>query len=329
MGTSVTDLVPYGDLAKLIVDSKAEPVKVVEVHPSPEQEIQLARILKITIVRLPPGPFVHQKRRVHGPPCGPGSPFRLLLFEDVSERVILEDQLAQTEKIFGMGQLAAGIAHELANPLSSMSSNLQYVWEKLEGGGDRSLISAIEVTLEHVDQMRRLLHTLLDFTGQHRPHYAATDVQDLIRRKLAFVAKEAEKRRVEVSVSFAPSLAPCQLDARSVGQVLLNLLKNSFEAMPNGGRLSIRTRAGYSAPCGGDAAVIEIEDTGEGIEEAELRRVFRPLYSTKPKGTGLGLPFCRQVVEEHGGEIRLTSQKGSGTTVTLLFPLRQEDAMAE
>jgi signal transduction histidine kinase len=204
---------------------------------------------------------------------------------------------------------------------------LQYVWEKLEGGPDPSLVGAIEVTLEHVDQMRRLLHTLLDFTGQHRPRYEATDIQDLVRRKLAFVGKEAEKRRVEVSVSFAPSLPPCQLDARSVGQVLLNLLKNGFESMPNGGRLSIRTRPGYSAPCGGDAAIIEIEDTGEGIEEAELRKVFRPLYSTKPKGTGLGLPFCRQVVEEHGGEIHLNSQKGSGTTVSLLFPLRQEEAM--
>jgi signal transduction histidine kinase len=173
--------------------------------------------------------------------------------------------------------------------------------------------------------MRHLLRSLLDFTGQHRPHYEAVQVHDLIRRNLIFIGREAAKQGVEVAVSLAPSLPPCQLDVRVFKRALLNLLKNALEAMPHGGRLSIRTRMGSSAPCGGDVVIIEIQDTGAGIEEAELRKVFRPLYSTKPRGTGLGLPFCRQVIEEHGGEIHLTSKKGHGSTVKLMLPVHQEE----
>ncbi len=323
VGLSITVLVPHQSVAKMILDFGQETVKVIEIHPSPEQEMHRAKILKITVVRLP------GDRALGGAPQGwPCGAFRLLLLDDVTEKARTEEQLVQAEQLVAMGQLASGIAHELANPLSSVSSNLQYVWEKLRESGDSTLTGAIEVTLDHVDEMRHLLRSLSDFTVQHRPHYQATDVHDLLRQKLAFIGREAEEQGVEVAVSFAPSLTPCHLDVRTVRQTLLNILKNALEAMPLGGKLSVRTRMGHSAPCGGDVVVVEIEDTGAGIEEAELRKVFRPLFSTKPRSTGLGLPFCRQVVEEHGGEIHLASRKGHGTTVTLLFPVQQEDPSA-
>jgi signal transduction histidine kinase len=125
-------------------------------------------------------------------------------------------------------------------------------------------------------------------------------------------------------MSLANSLPSCCLDPWRVSQVLLNIFKNAIEAMPAGGRLSLRT--GLITPISEreEAVMIEIQDTGVGIDESDLRKVFRPLYSTKPKGMGLGLPFCRQVVEEHGGEIHLTSQRGKGTTVSLMLPVHQE-----
>jgi signal transduction histidine kinase len=329
VGLPITDLVPHQSVAQMILDFGQETVKVIEIHPLPEQEIHLARILKITVVRLPGEGALGGAPLASVPPCGPCGAFRLLLLDDVTEKARIEEQLVQAEQLVAMGQLASGIAHELANPLSSVSSNLQYVWEKLKENGDPALTGAIEVTLDHVDEMRHLLRSLLDFTVQHRPHYQATDVHDLLRQKLAFIGREAEEQGVEVAVSFAPSLTSCHLDIRTVKQALLNILKNALEAMPLGGKLSVRTRMGHSAPCGGDVVVVEIEDTGAGIEEAELRKVFRPLYSTKPRSTGLGLPFCRQVVEEHGGEIHLASRKGRGTTVTLLLPVQQEDPSAE
>jgi two-component system sensor histidine kinase AtoS len=165
----------------------------------------------------------------------------------------------------------------------------------------------------------------VEFTGQRRPHYQPADLHALIRRSLAFMGKGVEKHGIKLLVSLADSLPRCFLDVRAISQVLLNLLKNAVEAMPEGGGLTVGTRLEASSGEDGEAVVIEIRDTGVGIEEGELRRVFRPLYSTKPRGTGLGLSFCRQVVEEHGGEIHLASRLGKGTTVTLRLPVHQED----
>ena len=327
IGLPITALVPCEDLARCVLDLGEKPVKVIEIQPLAQESVS-ARILRITIVPLPGNGSSGGREPGFDSTRDPGGAFRLLLLEDVTETRRMQDQLVETEKLVAMGQLASGIAHELANPLSSMSSNLQYVWEKMSRDGDLTLVDAVEVTLEHLDQMRRLLRSLLDFTGQHRAHYEMVNVGDLIRRKLAFIGKEAEQQGVEVTVGLKPSLPPCHLDVRMIGQALLNLLKNALEAMPHGGRLNISARPANSTP-DGDSVIIAIEDTGAGIEEAEMRRVFRPLYSTKPRGTGLGLAFCRQVIEEHGGEIHLASQKGHGTTVTLTLPVHQEEAGTE
>jgi nitrogen-specific signal transduction histidine kinase len=126
-GMPITALVPRQDLAKLLVDSGEERIRTIEIEPSPDQEPQSAKILKITIVRLPGDPSVASRPTSEGRSTANGSP-RLLVLEDVTDRVMMEDQLVQTEKLAAMGQLASGIAHELANPLSSLSSNVQYVW---------------------------------------------------------------------------------------------------------------------------------------------------------------------------------------------------------
>ena len=320
IGSPITSLVACKDLVRFILDFGPEMVKVIEVQ-SPEEESVAPRILKITILRLPgkrPETSACLSKRL-------GDVSRMLLVEDVTEMARMEDQLVETEKFVAMGQLAAGIAHELANPLSSMSFNLQHIWEELHGEGDPGLIEAVDVTLEHLDQMRHLLRSLVDFNGQHQPRYEMVDLHDLVRRELSFISREAEKQGVEISASLGPPLPACNLDVRTIRRALLNLLKNALEAMPRGGRLQIRTGSAQVASCGGDTVVVEIEDSGDGIEEAELRKVFRPLYSTKPGGRGLGLPFCRQAIEEHGGEIHLDSRKGRGTTVTLMLPLRQPE----
>jgi signal transduction histidine kinase len=194
----------------------------------------------------------------------------------------------------------------------------------LTADGHVELIEPLDATLDNLDQMHRLLRSLSEFTGQRRPHYESADLNGLIRRSLAFISKEAEGHGIELAVSLGESLPPCHLDVRAVNQILLNVFKNAIEAMPNGGRLSVRTRLSTPAAQDGQTALVEVRDTGVGIEEGELRRVFRPLYSTKPRGTGLGLSFCRQVVEEHGGEIRLASRIGHGTTVTLTLPTSLE-----
>jgi two-component system, NtrC family, sensor histidine kinase AtoS len=247
--------------------------------------------------------------------------FRLLMIQEVTSEAILQEQLVEVERLAGMGQLAAGIAHELSNPLTSIASNLAYVRNNLPLGQKGQVLEAVEATAERVDDMRELLTTLSSFTRQRQPRYEVADCHDLIRRTLTFIGKEAEYRHIEILVSFAPAELSCQMDVRMMKQVLLNLLKNAMEAMPGGGRLEIRTERRAVRDGEPALAVVELKDSGAGISEADLRKVFRPLYSTKPRGTGLGLPFCRQVVEEHGGEILIKSRRGSGTTVSFTVPI--------
>jgi PAS domain S-box-containing protein len=309
-GTHISSLAAHKDLPKFISEFMEERAKLIEIHPQSEPAPQAGRILKITIAPV----------RSDSPP----QEFRLLVLEDVTQKVMLEEQLVQAEKLAGMGQLAAGIAHELGNPLGSMSSNLRFLRASLAADGHADLVEPLDTTLDNLERMHDLLRNLAEFTGMRPPRYEPADLRRLVRRGLAFIAKEAETRGIVLALSLSDPLPACQLDVRAVTQVLLNLFKNAIEAMPRGGRLSVSAKLAQAGPEGGEAVRLKIEDTGVGIEEGELRKVFRPLYSTKPGGAGLGLPFCRQIVEEHGGEIRLASRKGHGATVTLTFPLHQE-----
>ena len=254
---------------------------------------------------------------------------RLLMIQEVTSEVILQEQLVEVERLAGMGQLAAGIAHELANPLASIASNLLYVRNSLPARQNGRIREAVETTAERVDDMRELLTTLSSFTRQRHPRYEVADFHDLIQRTVTFIAREAEYRHIQILVSFAPFGLSCQMDVRMMKQVLLNLLKNAMEAMPGGGRLEIRTEQSEASDGEPALALIKLKDSGVGISETDLRKVFRPLYSTKPRGTGLGLPFCRQVIEEHGGEIRINSRKGSGTTVTFTIPIHEQVSIEE
>ena len=248
----------------------------------------------------------------------------LLMLEDISDKATLEQQLVDAEKQAAIGQLAAGILHEVSNPLTSLGSNLAFVRTTLGSTADPAIAQALETSLDQVEQMRQLLGTLSAIPGRTAPRYELADVHHVVRQCVSFIAKTAEERHISIVVSFAPALVQCEMDVRLIKQVLLNLLKNAMEAMPGGGRITVTTT---QRPASGDepaAITIAIADTGGGIAEADLRRVFRPLFSTKARGAGLGLSFCRQTVEEHGGEIRVISPgKDRGATALVTLPTRQ------
>jgi signal transduction histidine kinase len=171
--------------------------------------------------------------------------------------------------------------------------------------------------------MRQLLGTLSSVPRRSAPRFELADVHRVIRQCVAFIARDAERRQISIDVALSAAAAMCEIDVRLIKQVLLNLLKNAMEAMRDGGRIVIQTsRPAAEAEPG--VVVIEIADTGVGIAECDFRRVFRPLFSTKRGGAGLGLSFCRQAVEEHGGAIQITSVgKDQGTTVCVSLPVRQ------
>lgn len=254
---------------------------------------------------------------------GKAGSFTLLVIEDISDKAILEQQLVDSETQAAMGQLAAGLLHEVSNPLTSLGSNLLFVRNALPAEASADVTQALDASLDQLEQMRQLLGTLSSFPGRAAPRYELADLHQVIRQCITFIAKEAERRRISIVVSFSPEPTMCEMDVRLIKQVLLNLLKNAMEAIRDGGRVWLRaSQAPGDVPPG--SVEIEIADTGVGIAECDLRRVFRPLFSTKRRGAGLGLSFCRQAVEEHGGEIRITTAgRDQGTTVCVSLPLRQ------
>jgi len=325
-GRVITDFVPRATVEQLFADVGSKRTRMIETCVPAPRAAAAQRTLKISAVRMAewgavgaasrPGVAQPRKRE-----------FRLLVLEDVSDRALLEQQLVDTEKQSGMAQLAAGILHEVTNPVASIGSNLEYVRASLSHSAAPDVRTALDASLEELDRMRQLLGTLSVFPGRAAATYELADVHDLIQRCLTFVARDAERRGIRTSMSCPEGPMPCEMDARLIRQVLLNLLKNAMEAMPRGGRVELRTSVRSAGAHGPASIAIDITDTGVGIAESDLRKVFRPLFSTKPRGTGLGLSFCRQAVEEHGGEIRVTSAgRGLGTTVTLSLPVRQAAA---
>ena len=322
-GLPVSALVPHVKLEALSGGSNAKPITVLEVALPRRERARTPVTLKITAVRLAlAGDFGGSQWP--GDSAAGRMEFRLLVLEDISDKAMLEHQLIETEKQVAMGQLAAGILHEVNNPVVALGSNLYFIRDALAGAAAPNVTQALDASLEQLDQMRQMLGTLAGFTGRQAPRYELADVQDVVRGNLAFLAKDAERRGVELSITFAPAPLRCEIDVRQIRQVLFNLLQNALDAMPDGGRLKVRTSRRDGRDPGDSEVVIEIADTGTGIAPSDLRKVFRPLFSTKPRGAGLGLSFCRQAVEEHGGDIRLANRDGQpGTVAIVSLPTRQ------
>lgn len=321
-GAAIQEFLPSKILDLLLRDSPEARTNVIEatlpIHGSG------AATLSITATRLAYRGTVRRTRSSSS--SGDRTrDFRLLVIEDITDRVMLEDQVIESEKQAAIGQLAAGILHEVSNPMASMASNLAFVRRAVERCGAPDVLQAVDLSLEQLDQMNHLLGSLSAVRRRPLPVYETADLHEVIRRCAAFVAKEAEQRRVRLPMSLdPPGPMLCEIDPRLVRRVLLNLFKNAMEAMPSGGCLQVCTSYRLSEPDRVPSIVIEVGDTGAGIQDSDLRKVFRPLFSTKPRGAGLGLPFCRQAIEDHGGEIRLSSAgKDRGTTVTITLPVEQ------
>ena len=310
LGKDLSDIIPHKELrgqATAVLQNGG--VKLVEIHLEQENPM----ILRATVTGL-------------GSTGKSGNALCVVTLEDIGERARLEEQLVQSEKLAGMGLLASTIAHELGNPLSTMTSTLQYIRDTILDAGkprqrDAGIVEAIEPIMDSVAEMHKLLRILSGFTGSQRPHFEPTDLRRVLSQMLAFVHKEAEAHEVKVHHQFDENVPDCQVDLREVKQLFLNLLKNAMEAMPDGGELRVRMRLAEDE----GAVCIDVSDSGHGVSEIELRSIFRPFYSTKPDGTGLGLPFCRRVVEEHGGEIKVESKLNKGTVFRITLPIKQVD----
>jgi len=311
VGKKLSEVIPHQNLqnqAKIVMQNEESGTKFVEFHLDTEK--MGSKILRATITRFREEDF--------------GIPFCFIMLENVTEQIELEDKLLQSEKRAGMEFLARSIAHELGNPLSIAISTIQYIQSKLSDVDNEDLKESIEILKESAEEIHTLLRNLSDFSNLKRPQFEFCNFHHIILQLLSLIRKEAKMHNIKIYREFDEKITTCQLDKQGIRQLFLNLFKNAIESMPQGGELHIKTYlVPGKLPEDEEKVVVEISDTGEGIGQTEMQYIFRPFYSSKTKGAGLGLSLCRRVVEDHGGEISVKSEVGRGTTFTVSLPVRQ------
>ena len=216
------------------------------------------------------------------------------------------------------GQLAASVAHEVKNPLTAIRSGVQLLLDPAMDDGDRR--GLLKHVLEEVD---RIDHTVSGIVGLARPHrlqLSDLDFVDVVEDALQFMRPHLMHHHVTVDRQFKSRPLPIRADARELRQVLLNVIFNACQAMSAGGTLTVLSEQCEDAS--GPSVIIKMIDTGRGMSSEQLAHAFDPFFTTRDTGTGLGLPISLDIMSRHGGDIRLTSQLGHGTTISLMLPPR-------
>ena len=246
----------------------------------------------------------------------------LVHVEDVTERRSREARLRRAESLASLTTLAAGVAHEIKNPLGSMGIHLQLIQKKIGGKSrvdPRTIGSHLDVIGEEVDRLNRIVVDFLFAVKPMDTRLEEGDINLVIQELLEFVRPEMDQAGVRIESSLSPKVPLLRIDARFIKQALLNLIKNAVAAMPEGGTLRVETRRADGE------ALVRVSDTGTGIPEEIMGKVFEPYFTTKPFGTGLGLTIVFKIVKEHFGDISVSSRVGEGTTVTLSLPIPQKE----
>ncbi len=251
---------------------------------------------------------------------------RIILVDDITERVTLETQLAQADKLSSIGLLAAGVAHEINTPLAVISSYAQMLSKQLRG--DARLGPVLDKITQQSFRAAEIANGLLNFSRTSTTEFRETDLNQVIRDTLSLLEHQFKTAQIEVDLALADKLPPIQGNSGKLQQVFLNLLLNAKEAMPAGGSLRVSTLVN------GHVAA-QITDSGSGIAPEHLKRIYDPFFTTKttPKpgdrrGTGLGLSVSYGIIQEHAGKIHVESAIGAGTTFHLEFPLLRNSVHA-
>lgn len=237
----------------------------------------------------------------------------LLVEQVITEQKKMQASLLHQEKMAAFGMVAAGVAHEMGNPLSSIEMHLQLLDARsLSGAGADS----VRTLRQETARLRRTLRELVDFARRRRDEATLVSVDAVVQDALRLIRYHRGMRRIEVEVASSPDVPPVHIVEDHLMQVIVNLLINALDAMPDGGtlRLDVRSVSGTVA--------LRVRDSGTGMSHAVFARCFEPLYTTKAegKGTGLGLSICRDVITAAGGNIEIHSSAGQGTTAVITLP---------
>jgi signal transduction histidine kinase len=248
---------------------------------------------------------------------------QLVRMQEWIKRHALERQVEQAEKLASLGQLAAGLAHEIGTPLNIISGNAEYVLMHLAETNPRR--AELKGIIRETDRIARMIRSLLDFARPKPLKTERLDVNALVKETADVLGRQAEKGGVEVKLEFNDRLPGVIGDRGQLEQVFINLGLNAIQAMPDGGTLTISTRRSRRRRAAGGTetmAAVAFADTGEGIPAKHRRLIFEPFFSTKAagQGTGLGLAVSERIVTGHHGDVRVKSRPGAGATFTVRLP---------
>jgi len=225
------------------------------------------------------------------------------------------------EHLAELGRLTAGLAHEIKNPLSTINVNLQLLAEDLARHDDelhRRWLRRLDSARAETDRVRDILDDFLRYAGHYELHRSPVDLRRLLEELLDFFGPQAEVAQVLMRVTLPDQPLRCNVDANLIKQAILNLLINAVQAMQRGGELLAKLSAGRQE------AIIEVIDTGAGMDDETMAKIFQAYYSTKQGGSGLGLPMTRRIIREHGGTVRVESDPGKGTRFIIALPLADD-----
>jgi two-component system NtrC family sensor kinase len=259
------------------------------------------------ILRVTVDPLVDEEGRVYG---------TVHVVSDITEQVLLERRMARAEQLALIGEMAAGLAHEVKNPLASMKGALEIILEDLPEENPHRLV--LRHVLDEIQRINRIIMDLLDYARPRPPTHVQTDVNRLVEHVISAARVQLANNHIALEFQPAAELPTLLIDPDELQKVVLNLLLNAIQAVREDGRIFIRT---YYDPQE-RAIKLSVTDNGEGIPPENLDKIFRPFFTTKKRGTGLGLATCQRIVTGYGGTITVTSEVGKGSTFTVTLPVQ-------
>lgn len=243
----------------------------------------------------------------------------MLIVRDLTEEKKTEELIRRIDRLTSLGQLSAGIAHEIRNPLASINFNVQLMAKQLvETENTKSLI---EDTREGIDRIRILVKGMLDFAKPSLPCLKKDSIVRVLKDTISLMDSQLKKKKVVIRLGVLDDIPEVVIDAHQIQQVFVNLLLNGMEAMPEGGRINIggRIEKGHGKLC--DKALLQFTDHGVGISRDNLHKIFNPFFTTKTEGTGLGLSIVHKILEQHNALVEVFSEEDKGTTFILKFQI--------
>ena len=248
-----------------------------------------------------------------------GTDSYLLVQRDLTEFKNLEKKFYESEKLAAVGQLSAGIAHEVGNPLSSIKMSLQILEKRLNPTGND--LKRFKIAEKEVEHLEKIVNDILIYAKPAEPEMRPTDISSFLESSLMMVEKEVSEKKIDIQIHIDPGIPPINFDSAMLKQAFINIYLNAIDAMENGGKLGIKTKIVGN---GHKHVLFEIEDNGYGIDEEDMPHLFNPYFTRKKYGTGLGLTQVKKFIDLHHGNIEIFSKRGEGTRVVVTLPLVED-----